>query len=90
MSRPSSILPPVTLFTLPYCPDCRDLRRYLTEQAVPFTDVDVATALGGVDEMLRVNGGRRSAPTVRIGSQALVDPDRAVLTSALRAAGYSV
>ncbi len=90
MNQLPSILPPVTLFTLPYCPDCRDLRRYLTERSVPFTDIDVATKLGGVDEMLRANGGRRSAPTVRIGSNTLVDPDKSELAGALREAGYSV
>ncbi len=89
MNRPTR-LPNVTIFTLPYCPDCRDLRRHLTARSVPFTDVNVATTLGGVDEMLRVSGGKRSAPTVRIGNTGLVDPDFNALDAALRAAGYPI
>jgi mycoredoxin len=77
----------VTLFTLPYCPDCRDLRRHLTGHSVPFTEIDVVNQRGAVEEMLRLNGGKRSAPTVRIGKDVLVDPDLKTLDAALLAAG---
>ncbi len=66
--------PEVVLYTLPYCPDCRDLRRLLNERQVSFTEVDLARTPGAVESMLKINGGRRSAPTVRIGTQVLVDP----------------
>jgi len=76
--------PDVTLYTLPYCPDCRDIRRYLTERAVPFTEVNLVRTPGAVIEMLKLNGGRRSAPTVQIGHQVLVDPAPGQIDAALK------
>jgi mycoredoxin len=73
----------VVLYTLPYCPDCRDVRRYLTEHGVPFTEVDLARTPGAVEDMLRINGNRRSAPTVQIRGKVLVDPDLERLAAAL-------
>jgi mycoredoxin len=77
--------PDVLLYTLPYCPDCRDLRRLLTERHVAFTEVDLVRTPGAVESMLKINGGRRSAPTVRIGAQVLVDPDTAQVDAVLQA-----
>ena len=74
----------VVLYSLPYCPDCRDIRRFLTERDVPFQEIDLAQSPGAVMDMLKANGGRRSAPTVRIGSQVLVDPQQAELEAALK------
>jgi mycoredoxin len=76
--------PAVVLYTLPYCPDCRDLRRLLNERHITFTEVDLARTPGAVDSMLKINGGRRSAPTVRIGAQVLVDPAAGEIDAALR------
>lgn len=74
----------VVLYTLPYCPDCRDLRNFLNARHVPFKEVDLANSPGAVVDMLKLNGGRRSAPTVRIGQQVFVDPEHAHLEKALR------
>jgi mycoredoxin len=74
----------VILYTLPYCPDCRDMRRFLTERGVYFQEVDLARTPGAVDAMLKVNGGKRSAPTVCIGKRVLVDPARDDVDAALR------
>jgi mycoredoxin len=76
--------PGVVLYTLPYCPDCRDLRRLLNERHVTFTEVDLARTPGAVESMLKINGGRRSAPTVRIGAQVLVDPVAAEVDAVLQ------
>jgi len=80
----SNDAPDVLLYTLPYCPDCRDLRRLLTERHVTFTEVDLARTPGAVESMLKINGGRRSAPTVRIGAQVLVDPGAAEVDAVLQ------
>ncbi|HMA32964.1 MAG TPA: glutaredoxin family protein [Chloroflexia bacterium] len=74
----------VTLYTLPYCPDCRDMRRHLTERNVVFQEIDLARTPGAVVDMLKLNGGRRSTPTIRIGAQVLVDPELAQLDAALK------
>jgi mycoredoxin len=76
--------PDAVLYTLPYCPDCRDLRRLLNERHVTFTEVDLAGTPGAVESMLKINGGRRSAPTVRIGAQVLVDPVAAEVDAVLQ------
>jgi mycoredoxin len=76
--------PDVVLYTLPYCPDCRDLRRLLNARQVRFTEVDLARTPGAVESMLKINGGRRSAPTVRIGTHVLVDPAAGEIDAALQ------
>jgi mycoredoxin len=73
----------VTLYTLPYCPDCRAVRNELESHGVVFHEINVAQVPGAVQEMLSLNGGKRSAPTIRIGDHVLIDPDSQTLNNTL-------
>lgn len=77
----------VTLYTLPYCPDCRALKQQLEGHGIAYHEVNVAEVAGAVQTMLTLTGGKRSAPTVQIGSQVLIDPEPAALDALLRTVG---
>lgn len=77
----------VILYTLPYCPDCRALKLILDSRGVRYHEVDLAAMPGAVDQMLRLSDGKRSAPTVQIGKQVLVDPEPEALVDSLRRSG---
>ncbi len=64
----------VIVYTLPYCPDCRALKQLLDTRGVRYQEINLAATPGAVDRMLRLSDGKRSAPTVQIGKQVLVDP----------------
>lgn len=77
----------VTVYTLPYCRYCRELVQQLTERGIPFEEIDVVRTPGAAETMLRLNAGKRAAPTIRIGTQVLVGPEPDELDAALHAAG---
>jgi mycoredoxin len=77
----------VVVYTLPYCPDCRALKQILDTRGVRYHEIDLAAMPGAVDQMLRLSDGKRSAPTVQIGQQVLVDPEPDALVDSLRRSG---
>ena len=96
---PPQVLPPlhndvlaqatITVYTLPYCRHCVSLMTELTERGLAYQEVDVTQTPGGVEQMMQLNGGKRAAPTVRVGHQVLVGPEPEELDAALRAAGLA-
>jgi glutaredoxin 3 len=59
----------VVIYTTNYCPYCRQAERFLTEQNVPFQNVDVT---GNDDLRLKLvdmSGGRKTVPQIFIGGQ---------------------
>jgi len=48
----------VTVYSAPWCPDCRIAKRFLTEHNVPFTDVDIESTPGAAEEVVRRTGKR--------------------------------
>ncbi len=48
----------VTVYSAPWCPDCREAKRFLTAHDIPFTDIDVETTPGAADEIVRRTGKR--------------------------------
>jgi mycoredoxin len=77
----------VIVYTLPYCPDCRAVKALLDTRGVRYYEIDLAAMPGAVDQMLRLSDGKRSAPTVQIGQQVLVDPAPDALVDSLRRSG---
>lgn len=77
----------VIVYTLPYCPDCRALKQMLDTRGVRYQEINLAATPGAVDRMLRLSDGKRSAPTVQIGKQVLVDPDLDSLVASLHRSG---
>jgi glutaredoxin len=48
----------LTVYSSPWCPDCREAKRFLDQHKIPYTDVNVETTPGAVDEVVRQTGKR--------------------------------
>ena len=48
----------LTVYTSPWCPDCRVAKRFLTKHNLPFTEIDIETTPGAADEVVRRTGKR--------------------------------
>jgi mycoredoxin len=51
----------LTLYSAPWCPDCRVAKRFLTKHNLPFTEIDIETTPGAADEVVR-HTGKRAIP----------------------------
>jgi len=64
MSTPPDSASGIVVFGADWCPDCRRSKRFLTEQRVPFTYVDLEKTPEATAEVERRNGGKRIIPTI--------------------------
>ena len=48
----------VTLYTSPWCGDCREAKRFLEKHNIPYTEIDIFATPGAADEVLRQTGKR--------------------------------
>jgi mycoredoxin len=48
----------VTVYSAPWCPDCRVAKRFLTEHNIAFTDIDIESTPGAADEVIKRTGKR--------------------------------
>ena len=62
----------IVVYSTTWCPDCRRTKQYLDRQGIPYTWIDIDKDSEAAQEVLRINGGIRSIPT-------LVFPDGSVL-----------
>ena len=51
----------LTVYSAPWCPDCRTAKRFLTKHNVPFTEVDIESTPGAADEVVK-HTGKRAIP----------------------------
>jgi glutaredoxin len=59
------------VFSAAWCPDCRRLERWLAENGVAHTKVDIETAPGAA-ERLEAETGKRAIPFILVNDQAWV------------------
>lgn len=65
----------IIVYSTTWCPDCRRTKQYLDRQGIPYTWIDIDKDSGAAQEVLRINGGRRSIPTLIFpDGSALVEP----------------
>ena len=83
------------VFSAPWCPDCRRLERWLQENGVPHTPVDIE-AVPGAAERLEAETGKRAIPFILVNGKTWVRGyhrelpqrlDPAILVQELLAAG---
>jgi mycoredoxin len=48
----------VTVYSAPWCPDCREAKRFLTKHNIPFQEIDIETTPGAADEVVKRTGKR--------------------------------
>jgi mycoredoxin len=51
----------ILLYTAAWCRDCREAKRFLDQHRIPYTEVDVETTPGAIEEVLR-HVGKRAIP----------------------------
>lgn len=70
-----------------WCEDTARTLRCLRRLRVPHHVVDVDERIDGLELAMRLAGGRRRTPVVRVGDDVLVEPSNATLVSALEVRG---
>jgi len=59
------------VFTATWCPDCRRLERWLTDNGVAHTKVDIETVAGAA-ERLEAETGKKAIPFILVNGKAWV------------------
>jgi glutaredoxin 3 len=57
----------VIVYTTTYCPYCRQAERFLSDQKVPFKNVDVTNNDELRTQLVELSGGRKTVPQIFIG-----------------------
>jgi mycoredoxin len=78
-------MPQIKIYTTSTCSDCRAAKRFLSEQNIPYEEINIEDADGAVEIVMQANQGRRSVPTLDIDGRFLnCSPfDRRKLSEAL-------
>ena len=48
----------LTVYSAPWCRDCREAKRFLAKHDIPYTEVDIETTPGAADEVIAQTGKR--------------------------------
>lgn len=76
--------PPLIVYGTPWCPDCRRSKQFLGEHRVPYDYVDIDQDPAAQAEVMRINHGNRSVPTIVFpDGSALTEPSNEVLAQKL-------
>jgi mycoredoxin len=51
----------LTVYSSPYCGDCREAKRFLAQHNIPYKEVDITTTPGAADEIVK-RTGKRAVP----------------------------
>jgi glutaredoxin len=51
----------LTLYSAPWCRDCREAKRFLEQHQIAYTEIDIESTPGAADELLR-HVGKRAIP----------------------------
>ena len=48
----------LTVYSSPFCGDCREAKRFLAKHNIPYKEVDITTTPGAADEIVKATGKR--------------------------------
>lgn len=48
----------LTVYSAPWCPDCREAKRFLDSHKIAYTDINIETTPGAADEVVKQTGQR--------------------------------
>jgi mycoredoxin len=48
----------ITVYSAPWCPDCRQAKRFLDQHNLPYTDINIEVTPGASDEIVKRTGKR--------------------------------
>lgn len=66
----------VKVYSTPTCPYCTMAKGYLSENSIPFEDIDVSVSQSAAQEMIK-KSGQMGVPVLDIDGQIIVGFDRA-------------
>lgn len=76
--------PKITMYSTSWCGDCRRSKRLLDSHGVPYEEINIEQTPAAVQEVMRLNNGRRSVPTIVIeGGPTLTEPSDRELAKAV-------
>ncbi len=76
----------ITFYGATWCPDCRRSKEYLDTHNIPYDYIDLETVPEAADEVVRINHGLQSIPTIVFpDGTVLVEPTNAALENAVTA-----
>jgi glutaredoxin 3 len=61
-------MPPVEIYTTPYCPFCLDAKALLKKKSVAFTEIDVSRDRALRAQMMQRANGRQTVPQIFVGT----------------------
>jgi mycoredoxin len=73
----------VTLYSAPWCGYCRIAKRFLDEQGVAYTEINIDEDEAAARRVEQWNNGNRTIPTLDIDGTILTNPPPARLREAL-------
>ena len=59
----------LTMYSAPWCPDCRRAKSFLKERGVEFREVNIEEDACAEEIVIKANNGRRKIPTLEIGGR---------------------
>jgi mycoredoxin len=48
----------LTVYSAPWCGDCREAKRFLAKHNIPYTEIDIESTPGAADEVIKRTGKR--------------------------------
>ena len=75
--------PAVTLYSAPWCAYCRIAKRFLDEQGVSYTEINIDDDEAAARRVEQWNNGNRTIPTLDIDGTILTNPSPAHLRQVL-------
>ncbi len=74
----------IRIYSTTWCPDCKRAKKFLNEQRIPYTNIDIEKDPAGMDLVIQVNNGSRSVPTIIFpDGEIMVEPSNAKLAEKL-------
>ncbi len=73
----------VIVYSTPTCPFCKQVKSFLEEHSVVYTDFDVSTSQEHAEEMIQKTG-QMGVPVVMIGEEMVIGFDEAKLKELLK------
>jgi mycoredoxin len=60
---------PITIYSTPWCADCRRAKAFLKDRGVAFREVNIEKDAEAEEIVIRANGGKRTVPTLKAGER---------------------
>lgn len=75
---------PIIVYSTDWCPDCKRSKKFLAEQRIPYTSIDIETDPEAAKTVEKLNQGRQKIPTIVFADNSiLVEPSNAELAAKL-------